>query len=166
MRAFKDAIGRAWELRINVDAIQDLRDRKQIDLLQVLNGELGGRIADDPILAAGIVATLCADQFGKHGTDEKGFTKELFGDSLGDAMTALQEEIIDFFPSPKVRENLRTLLTTSRKVAEKAMAMASERVASLDIDTAAAAMLDPPKPSSGGAPESSESTPARSSSAA
>ena len=50
MRQFKDNAGRDWNLAVNVAGIKRLRDLLDVDLMQVIEGDLLQRLYADPIL--------------------------------------------------------------------------------------------------------------------
>ena len=98
----------------------------------------------------------------KQVTDED-FGRAMAGDAIDHATTALLEELVSFFPSPRDRANLQRVLQATWRVMDKARDMIEKRIDSGEIERLAEqALAQPPKDasdSSGGSPVSSASTP-------
>ena len=55
MRTFVDNAGRTWTVAVNVDAIKRVRTLCNVNLLEIVEGDLLGRLANDPILLCDVL---------------------------------------------------------------------------------------------------------------
>ncbi len=147
MKTFTDSAGRAWTLVVNVSAIKRVRDVLGVDLLDVANGELLSRLADDPCVLVDVLFALCKPEADAKGVSDEDFGRGMVGAVLDEASAALMRELLDFFPSA---QRARALGRMARKITEQEVAVAE----------AAAAVQSMPGASSGNSPASSASTPA------
>jgi hypothetical protein len=151
MHAFTDSAGRSWEVTVNVGAVKRVRDLLQADLMDVANGELLSRLADDPCLLVDVLFALVKPEADARGVPDEDFGRAMVGGVLDDAASALFKELLGFFPSA---QRARALGRMVRKVEQQqaAMAEAAEMLKSLpDART--------PGDSSGALPASAESSP-------
>jgi len=153
MAAFKDNAGREWVITVTVDSIKRVRSLLKVDLVECVAGDLWERMVNDPVLVANTVYALAKPQADAAKVSDEDFGKAMFGEPLADALEALQDELVRFFP----RHQRTTLVAKMLTVAEKVMT----RVRA-DRETLAAAVSTPPASGDGsaGSPESSASTPA------
>lgn len=165
MAKFKDADGREWILRITVGGFEQLRDRLDIDLYQLVDGRMGGLSAllRDPVRLASACWVLCAEQAEAANCDRPAFFDAIWGEALGAAAEAFMEAMVDFFPDARTREMLRLVLAKGREAAEEMMTLAvadvRQAAAKVDPRAVAAAAISAWKPPSGDSPASSASTP-------
>ena len=97
MATFKDEEGREWIVKVHYKALQDVRDRVGIDLLDEVSNEFKGFA--DPINTCNALYVICEKQCkGREMTDED-FGECLVGDTYPKAVEALMRSIVDFFPS-------------------------------------------------------------------
>jgi hypothetical protein len=161
MKTFTDSQGRTWSLVINVSAIKRVRDVLGVDLLDVANGELLSRLADDPCVLVDVLFALCKPEADAKNITDEDFGRGMVGGVLDEASSALMKELLDFFPSAQRARALGKLL---KHLAAQEAAVA-EMAKALDA-TSAPADLRPapadlrPGGSSGNSPASAASTPA------
>lgn len=158
MHTFTDNAGRLWTVTIHATAIKRVQGLLKIDLYKLIDdnfkglGELLGNI----VQVVDVLYCLCKDEADARNISDEDFGRALFGDALHRAIEAFLEELIDFFPDPRARSNLRKLLAEGKKVRGRMMERAEQVLASFDADREANKLLR----SFGIAPESSASTPA------
>ncbi|MBE3097722.1 MAG: hypothetical protein IMZ44_11435, partial [Planctomycetes bacterium] len=99
MKTFTDSQGRTWNVVVNVSAIKRVRDLLGVDLLDVANGELLSRLADDPCLLVDVLFALCKPEADAKGVSDEDFGRGMVGGVLDEASAALMKELLDFFPS-------------------------------------------------------------------
>lgn len=133
MKSFKDGEGREWVLSVNVSSIQHVRDDLKVDLLQVADGKLIERFMSDPILVGDIAWCLCREQAEGRNITETQFASAMGGDAIEQALTALLEEIIDFFPSRK-RDVLRKAFARLTALQDELIDIAEARIDSKELD--------------------------------
>jgi len=163
MKTFNDNAGRTWTITINVDAIKRVRGLLQVNLLDVIEGKLIDRLIGDPVLLCDVLYALVKPEAETKQITDEDFGRAMAGDSIDHATTALLEELVSFFPSPRDRANLQRVLQATWRVMDKARDMIEKRIDSGEIERLAEQTLaQPPKDasdSSGGLPVSSASTP-------
>ncbi|MCX5673932.1 MAG: hypothetical protein NTX87_02890 [Planctomycetota bacterium] len=163
MKPFTDSQGRTWNVVVNVSAIKRVRDVLGVDLLDVANGELLSRLADDPCVLVDVLFALCKPEADAKGITDEDFGRGMVGGVLDEASAALMKELLDFFPNA---QRARALGRMAKKIAEQEAALAQAAEAMKPLieaarETPATQMADlPPGNSSGASPASSASTPA------
>ena len=98
MKAFTDSQGRSWNVVVNVSAVKRVRDLARVDLLDVANGDLLSRLADDPCLLVDVLYVLCKPDADTKGITDEDFGRSMVGGVLDAASSALIGELLDFFP--------------------------------------------------------------------
>jgi len=163
MKAFTDSQGRTWPVVINVSAIKRVRDILGVDLLDVANGDLLARLADDPCVLVDVLYVLCKPDADAKGVTDEDFGRGMVGGVLDEASSALMKELLDFFPSA---QRARALAKMLRKMEEQ-QAAATEAAEMLKPLVEAEATAETPRQeagrlgdSSGNSPAPSASTPA------
>ena len=156
MKPFTDSQGRTWNVTINVSAIKRVRDILGVDLLDVANGDLLSRLADDPCVLVDVLYVLCKPEADAKGVTDEDFGRGMVGGALDEASSALMKELLDFFPSAL---RARALAKMVRKMGEQ-QAAATAAVAALKPLAEAEAAAGTPGDSSGNSPASPASTPA------
>lgn len=138
MQIFKDNEGRHWDVVVNIGSIKRVRALCEVDILNLIavkdgqtNTDLLQQIAEDPVLMVNVLYALCQPQAEKRGIGEEDFGNALVGDTIEQAMKALLEEVINFFPGAKRR--------VLRVIWEKA------QTANTRINQAAQEMVDSPE---------------------
>jgi hypothetical protein len=156
VKPFTDSQGRTWNVTINVSAIKRVRDILGVDLLDVANGDLLSRLADDPCVLVDVLYVLCKPDADAKGITDEDFGRGMVGGALDEASSALMKELLDFFPSAQRAKALAKML---RKMEEQ-QAAATAAVAALKPLAEAEAAAEIPGDSSGNLPASPASTPA------
>ena len=157
MKTFKDNAGRTWTIAINVDAVKrvrDLLDEDLLDIKQVLE-----RLMVDPILLCDVIYCVCKPQADAEKISDVDFAKAMAGDSIAHAKTALVEELVNFSPDPRDRENLGKAIEKFNAMADRAREVIKTRLDSPTLSREIEAALSAVGGSFGSSPESPESTP-------
>ena len=163
MKTFTDSQGRTWNVVINVSAVKRVRDILDVDLLDVANGDLLSRLADDPCVLVDVLFALCKPEADTKGITDEDFGRGMVGGVLDEASSALMKELLDFFPSA---QRARALGRMARKIVEQEAVLAQAAEAMKPLieaarETPATQTADlRPGASSGNSPASSAPTPA------
>jgi len=148
MATFKDNAGRTWTLAINIGAIQRVRDRLKMDLLEAAEADLLARFARDAVLLVNALWCLVEPEARQRGVSDEEFGVAMTGGALDGATDALVAALLDFFPRPQRAKALGKMLALvdehRRTLEEMAKKYPSEAA---------------PGGPAGNSPESSESTP-------
>jgi len=115
MHKFNDNRNREWNLAINIDAIKRVRDKVDVDLLDMENGRVFERLIDDPVTLCNVIFVLILPEAEKKSITDEDFGRSMAGDAIEHATTALLEELVDFFPGPR-RATLKKALGKLQKV--------------------------------------------------
>jgi hypothetical protein len=126
---FVDAAGRPWTVELNVAALKRVKQTLDIDLLQVLDGTLLERLANDPCLLCDVLFVVCQPQAQAAGVSDVQFGEALGGDALDLASQAFLEALVDFFPQAR-RQVLREALIKLRALENRAAGAALQRIQS------------------------------------
>jgi len=159
VKIFKDNEQREWSLAINVSTIKRVRDLVGVDLLEIADGTLLQRLMSDPVLLCDVIYAVCKPDADEQEVADEDFGRAMAGDALDQATKALLEDLVDFFPSPRDRANLRTVLATTWKAIDRAGDLIEQRLAGGELERAVDQALASAGDSSGNAPESSASIP-------
>jgi len=127
MRTFTDNAGRSWTITVNVDGIKRVRSLLDVNLLDVVDGQLLERIVSDPILLCDVIYCLVKPEADSKQVADEDFGRAMAGDAIDHATTALLEELVDFFPGPK-RRVLAKALTKLRMLEARAIEVAETRL--------------------------------------
>ena len=119
MANFSDNNGRNWVVNLNVHTIKTIKTTLEIDLLDDKVHEVLQRIADDVVLAVDVLYLAVQEQLDAAQISDIDFGKSLGGDCLNEAVGALVQALIDFFPNPAKREFLQRLWEKSQKHMDK-----------------------------------------------
>lgn len=141
MKSFTDNQGRTWGIVINVDAIKRVRSLLQIDLLGIVEGKLVEELIRDPVKLCDVVYVLCKPEADARSISDEDFGRAMAGDAIDNATTALLEELVDFFPSPRDRANLQKVLRLTWKMMDKAREVIEQRLSSGEIEKEAEQVL-------------------------
>ena len=158
MRTFKDTADRAWTINVNVDCIKRVRSLLSLDLLEAAEGKLLDRLVNDPVLLCDCIYCICKPEADAKGVSDEEFGRAMAGDAIDHATTALLEELVDFFPSPK-RQVLRKALEKLKQLEKKAYELVNQRLDSPQLERQLEAVFQELGDSSGSWPGSLDSTP-------
>ena len=145
MATFKDTAGNEWTPAVTVASVKRVRQLLDLDLLDLQEGGVLQRLAQDHVLLVDVLYVVCKDQADHHGITDEAFGGAMRGDVLAEATDAFLEELAVFFPRQK-REILLKMLTKFRAMEGQALARVSQVLDSpkleedfqkaLDADTA------------------------------
>jgi hypothetical protein len=140
VKTFTDNAGRTWTVAMNVAALKRVRDLVKVDLLEIVDGKLLERLVADPVLLCDVVYCLCKPEADANSVSDVDFGRAMGGDAIEGATTALLEELVGFFPSPK-RRVLAKALEKLRKLERLALGAVEERLDSPELERLMAAEL-------------------------
>ena len=126
MKIWKDAEGHAYETRITVAEVRDVKTELGINLMDIATGDLLQRISEDVILLCDILYVVNRSQAKEYGIDDAQFGRNLYGDALEEATRAFMEEMINFFPHQRTRQLLTKAMTKGQERMDKALDLAEK----------------------------------------
>lgn len=99
MQLLKDDTGETWELLLTVSTLKRIRDRHQVDLMQIHVGTppLGEKLTADPLLMADLIFTALEPLAKQRGITRERFDELMGGEALGQALVAFWSELTLFF---------------------------------------------------------------------
>lgn len=133
MKSFADNAGRTWAVQVNVETIKRVQGLLEVNLLDVVDGDLIQRLISDPVLVCDVVYCVCKPEADKQGVSDEEFGRAMAGDAIHNAAEALLGEIVDFFP-PAKRRILAAALDKVRSLETVAMDVALERIETTDFE--------------------------------
>jgi len=118
MHPFKDTKGRDWQLEITVAAVKRVRSLTGVDCYKLIDDKLQPLVdlMGDPVRLCDVLFALVQRQAQQQGLTDEDFGAALGGDVLGAAAEAFVQELVDFFPDPRVRKALAGALAKGRTV--------------------------------------------------
>jgi hypothetical protein len=133
--AWKDREGRRWPTPISVTTIARVKEATGVNLLEIVEGKLLLRFLDDPLLLVDVLLVVC-----KPTADERSVSKDAFGDLFVgdvtvDAVQALVQGLLDFFPSDR-REVIERLWKATERAQAEAVRMATDKLNSPLVEQA------------------------------
>ena len=126
MKIWKDAEGHAYETRITVAEVRDVKTELGINLMDIATGDLLQKISEDVILLCDILYVVNRSQAKEYGIDDAQFGRNLYGDALEEATRAFVEEMINFFPNQRTRQLLTKAMTKGQERMDKALDLAEK----------------------------------------
>lgn len=125
MQLITDNTGNTWTLAVNVNTLRRVKALCNIQLTDLIVIEQGKnpdatlleRLAADPILLVDTLYAIVKPEADQKGISDEAFGAAMVGDTLDQAINALLDEVIAFFPSAK-RQVLSKILTASRRFAK------------------------------------------------
>ena len=126
MKIWKDAEGHAYETKITVAEIRDVKTELGINLMDIATGDLLQRISEDVILLCDILYVINRSQAKEYSIDDVQFGRNLYGDALEEATHAFMEEMINFFPNQRTRQLLTKAMTKGQERMDKALDLAEK----------------------------------------
>ena len=161
MKTFKDNAGRDWTVAVTTAAIKRLRGMLEIDLMDVVEGDLLKKLYADPVLLVDVIYVLCKPQADAAEITDEQFGEAMAGDAIELATTALVDEIIDFFPNRRDRDRARKVMEKFRLASDRVQDALDLRAESPALDREIDQIVASAGEPSTGSPESLESIPAR-----
>lgn len=158
MHSFKDNAQRTWKLDINVASMRQVRKEVNVDLFKLLDGGFAefAKLTADPVAFVDVLGVLIADQLKAANVSDEDFFRAMGGDTLADAAEAMLEELIDFFPDRRVRNQFRTAVGKGKKLRDRMLTNGERMLEAIDPEAEADRLSGP----STNSPASSASTPA------
>jgi len=134
-RSFKDAEGRTWIVRVDVNALRRVKALAGIDLMDVVNdqGRMLARLEADPVTLVDVLYAICKPDADAKGVTDETFGAALLGDAIDTATSALLESLADFSPAGR-RAVLRKACSKIRQYSELLQKTALERLDSPEMD--------------------------------
>jgi hypothetical protein len=133
MKTFQDNAGRTWTLSVNIATVRRVRDILGVDLLDIDEGDLFTKLADNPILLGDILFVLIKPEAEKLGISDEDFGYAMGGDAFEAASDALMVDLIDFFPTPK-RNLLKKVLQKAKVYQDKLGKQADAQIEAGELD--------------------------------
>ena len=130
-----DAENRTWSTAISVNAIRRVKELVGVNLLEVFDGEMLARLADDPVLLVNTLYAVCKPQADERDVSDEAFGELLVGDTIELAAAALVRGIADFFPKDR-RAVLDRLWAATRRTRTEAIQMATDKLDSPLVEQA------------------------------
>ena len=128
MKIWKDAEGHAYETRITVAEVRDVKTALGINLMDIATGDLLQKISEDVVLLCDILYIVNRSQAKEYNVDDVQFGRNLYGDALEEATHAFMEELINFFPNPRTRALLTKAMTMGQERMDRALDMAEQEL--------------------------------------
>jgi hypothetical protein len=133
MAKFTDAKGRDWTIAITTGNVKAVRQRLDVDLVD-LNNSAVNRLAEDFVLLVDVLWVLCEQQAANKQppVSPEEFGEALVGDPIEAACSAIAESIADFFPGQR-RSLLQQANVKATQVRRKAEELALAKLTALDM---------------------------------
>ena len=133
--SWKDRDDRSWSTAISVTTIARVKEVTGVNLLDIVEGKLLPQFLDDPLLLVEVLYVVSKPQI-----DERSVTKDAFGDLFVgdvtvDAVNALVQGLLDFFPSGR-REMIQRLWQATERAQNEAVKMATSKLNSPLVERA------------------------------
>lgn len=125
MAGFKDATGRAWELKLDAPLVKRIKSMCGITLTD-LKADPFLELAIDPVKLVDVLYLCVERQAIDAGVSDVQFGEGL-GESIAEATAALEAAVVDFFPAT-MRSSLQSLLSKSRSMQEKTLASTMQKL--------------------------------------
>jgi len=121
VKTFKDAKGREWTVDITVAAVRRIKDLAEVDLLALLDKEsdLWTSILRSPVLLGAVLHAACRPQVDGKPLSREEFDEGLAGKAITDALVALEEDLISFFPAHLQATVLEAMLAANTRAMER-----------------------------------------------
>ncbi len=120
---FKDYNGVDWNALVTVGAIDRVLEgtNGEVNIYEIgaEGSTLFQRLMTEPQLLVRTLFIILEDQAKEKNISAQDFAKSLGGETLGDAIDALVEGIIGFFPKEAVRKKLRLVTTSMEELQDK-----------------------------------------------
>lgn len=136
MKVFKDNKNREWIVAVNHTTVKRVQSILNVDLrlMQDEEAKLVQRLETDTILLVDVIFVICQPQAEKMGISDEEFGEAMAGDAIFHATEALIEEMTDFFPNPRHRGLIKTVLEKRRTVQSKVLDRAESVLGNIDLN--------------------------------
>lgn len=161
MTPFTDNNGNTWTLAVNVNTLRRVNALCGVTLTDIViiepgkqpNADLLERLAKDPILLVDVLYACVKPEAETKGVSDEAFGASMVGDALDEAVNALLDEVIAFFPSAK-RKVLQRLVVAGRRFAKEQEKTLTTLLESEELDNAITEVLENSKSLSSSSPAS------------
>ncbi len=136
-----DREGRRWSVTITVGTLKRVKELVEVNLLDVFDGVLLNRLADDPVLLANTLYAVCKPQADERGIDDLAFGELLVGDTIEAAAQALVLGLSLFFPQQR-RAALTSLWAKMNRARSAMLDMATAKLDSPQLEQAIQAEIE------------------------
>ena len=124
---FTDTNGREWRLSFSLGNARRVKNELGFDIGDLHGGKAFAMLALDPMKLGHLLWVLCESQADAMKVDEESFAEGFGGETLTDALSALEVAVINFSP-PYLRETVRKAIAVSIETLEQGAATAVEMV--------------------------------------
>lgn len=133
--AFTDLAGRRWLLKLNYGLAQRINEALSVDLANAHQGRVFQQLGGDALLFIQTLTMLIDDQLSEQKVTPEQFVEALDDVVLDQASEALREMIV-LFTRPAIRPVLTKMFDKSDQAKQRALAMATQRLDSPEVDAA------------------------------
>lgn len=160
-QTFRDALAREWTVRVTVGQVDRVRERTQVDLGTLIDGDMSAleALLRDPVKFARVLYALLERDATAKGVSAEDLLDALDGDAAEAAAEAFWGALVSFCPSRR-REVLVALAAKGREARATAAAQVLAEVARLTPEQVIGAAGRDSSSGATSSPASSGSTPA------
>lgn len=134
MQKFVDVRGRVWVVEINTATIKRVRSLTDVNLYEVVDGELIQRLESDIILFCDVLYAICKPQADRDGVTDEQFGEGLAGDVIDEATAAFIEAMVAFLPE-KHRHRTRRAVAKYQRTQERLNQLIVTKLDDQEIET-------------------------------
>lgn len=140
---FDDCKGRRWTLKLTIGLAAHVREQCKLDFVDIMSegNTTLKQIAQSDALFVRVLWLLCEESAAEQQVDEVGFARGLDGDTLGAAMLALMEAIVNFTP-PARRVAARAMLDKVMAIQAETAERVAAKTKSPEFDRAVKTAMD------------------------
>ncbi len=133
--SWKDRDDRTWSTSISVTTIARVKEATGVNLLDIVEGKLLPQFLDDPLLLVEVLYVVSKPQIDERSISKDAFGDLFVGDVTVDAVNALVQGLLDFFPSGR-REMIQRLWQATERAQNEAVKMATSKLNSPLVERA------------------------------
>lgn len=162
MKTFRDKLNNPWDIDVNGETVARVKSLTGFLLTELVTPKGSAELGEDPVRFMQVLFACCKPQADERKTDEPTFLRNLNGDAVDAAVTAMTDEVIDFFQSSR-RQAVRLMVDKTKALTDEATRRVILELEKMDPAAVLEKVLGR---NSGASPESSVLTPPASPSAA
>jgi len=124
---FRDGAGRLWHVHIDVATLRRVKEHTGLNLTDLVcaqphqaENDCLVRLLADPVLLVDVLYLVCLPEVEQRELSDQDFGRALAGDSLAEAIDALLDGLIAFFPRRRDRRRLSAQVAATRKLLDQA----------------------------------------------
>lgn len=161
MNKFTDTEARDWIISINVQAVKEVREKCDVDLLDVggKDGDVFLELVSNPITLVNVLYVLCEKQATEREISDEDFGRAMAGDVIDAATSAFVQALVNFTPNRRDRARIQTAWEKVQKYLDLARDKLQERMNDPATDAMLESKLDAAMADLWPDPEASESAP-------